>query len=342
MAIAIVSRTSVLLVCTLCPLWASATPTFEFFQIPGATNVMPVSINDALSITGSYNLTDGSVHAFVRNGSGKLTKFDVGAVSTQPVRINASGEIVGTFSDVAGVDQGFVRLSNGITTRFNLGASTQVMDINSSSTVIGIYSTTLSSQAFLRTKNGIVVPFTVPGSTFVYPESINDAGQITGFYFFNGAYDGGVDGFVRSPDGTVTTFVSTEGIVPLAINQAGIVTGWYAPPTGSFAPFVRQAGGTITHFRVPGTLVSGEMSINAAGVIAGSYTTVNSANPEAPETATHGFLRTPQGAITSFDAPGATDTRLTAINAANATIGYSQGLAGPEGFLLIPGGLFTV
>lgn len=335
-------RTLLSMSCLLCtiPSRSAAQATFEFFQIPGATNVMPVSINDAQSITGWYTVADGSQHAFLRNASGKLMKFDVGAANTQPVRINASGEIAGTFSDTAGVDQGFVRLPNGTTTRFNLGSSTQVTDMNSSATVIGVYSGSSSSQAFFRTKSGMVSPFTVPGSTFVYPQSINDAGQITGFYLFNGDYDGGVGGFVRQSDGTVTTFVSSAGIVPLAINRAGTITGWYAPPTGSFAPFIYQPGGEITHFHVPGTVVSAVMSINAAGVIAGSYTTMDGANPEAPETATHGFLRTPQGAIESFDATGATDTTLTAINTANVTIGYCLGAGGPLGFVLTPGGWF--
>jgi hypothetical protein len=321
--------------------WAATPPGFEFFSLPGATSLAPVSINDALSITGSFTLADGTQQGFLRNGSGKLLKFLVGAASTQPVRINASGEIAGTFSDIAGVDQGFVRFPDGAITRFNLGSSTQVTDMNASGTVIGIYSGPSSSQAFFRTKSGFVFKFTVPGSTLAYPESINDAGQITGFYLLEGDYDGGIGGFVRQPAGTVTTFVSSGGIVPLAINQAGTVTGWYAPSTGPLAPFVRQAGGEVTHFRVPGMLVSGAMSMNAAGVIAGSYTTVDNADPEAPQTAKHGFLRTPEGAIASIDAPGTTDTMLTAINTGNVATGYCLGAGGPVGFLLNPGGLFT-
>jgi hypothetical protein len=68
---------------------------------------------------------------------------------------------------------------------------------------------------------------------------------------------------------------------------------------------------------------------------------VDTENPEEPQTATHGFLRTPEGAIESFDAPGAVDTILTAINTANVALGYAQGIAGPEVFVLTPGGLFA-
>jgi uncharacterized membrane protein len=175
----------------------------------------------------------------------------------------------------------------------------------------------------------------------VYPESINDAGEITGFYFFDGGYDGGVGGFMRSPDGTITTFNYPGGIVPLAINQGGTIAGWYAPPTGAFAPFVRQPTGVITRFRVPGTLSTLYMGINQAGFIAGSYSTMDIRSPLDPM-ATHGFMRTPQGAIASFDAPGGSNTVLTAINDLNVATGYSDSPTSPGGFLLVPAGpLFT-
>ena len=196
---------------------------FEFFQVPGAVSLVPYSVNAALNVTGSYSFADGIQHGFVRTGCGKLIRFDVGLVSTQPIRINAGGEIAGTYSDVSGFDRGFVRFADGATTKIDLGGSsgsTEVTDINASGTVIGIYATSNSfppSQAYFRTRNGIVLPFTVPGSTWVYPESINDAGQITGFYLFGN----GVGGFVRTPDGAITVFNVGQGIVPLAINQGG-------------------------------------------------------------------------------------------------------------------------
>jgi uncharacterized membrane protein len=329
-------------ICMLCPMLCSATPgSFEFFAVPGAINLVPYSMNAALNVTGSFSLADGSQHGFLRTGCGKVTRFDVGALTTQPIRINSGGEIAGTYSDVSGFDQGFVRLPNGAVAKFNLGGSggsTEVTDINDNGTVVGIYSTTNSfppSQAYFRTRNGIVIPFTVPGSTWVYPESINDAGQITGFYLSGN----GVGGFVRLPDSTMTVFESSLGIVPLAINLVGTITGWYTSPSGDFVPFLRQSDGTITRFQVPGMLLTQAMDINQTGVIAGSYTTLNRNNP--PDMGTHGFMRTPQGAVGSFDVPGASLTLLTALNDRNVATGYSEGPAGVQGFLLIPGGLFS-
>ncbi len=333
---------SVWMIFMLCPMLCWATPgSFEFFAVPGAINLVPSSMNAALDVTGSFSLADGTLHGFLRSGCGKVTRFDVGVLTTQPIRVNAGGEIAGTYSDVSGFDQGFVRLPNGVVAKLNLGGSggsTEVTDINDDGTVIGIYSTTNSfppSQAYFRTRNGIVIPFTVPGSSWVYPESINDAGQITGFYLSGS----GVGGFVRSPGGGVTVFDSNQGIVPLAINQGGTITGWYTSPGGDFVPFLRQSNGMITRFQVPGMLLTQVMDINQSGVIAGSYTTLNRGNP--PDMGTHGFMRTPQGAVGSFDVPGASVTLLTALNDRNVATGYSEGPAGIQGFLLVPGGLFS-
>ena len=330
------------LLCLLCPALCWAMPgSFEFFQVPGAVSLVPYSVNAALNVTGSYSFADGIQHGFVRTGCGKLIRFDVGLVSTQPIRINAGGEIAGTYSDVSGFDRGFVRFADGATTKIDLGGSggsTEVTDINASGTVIGIYATSNSfppSQAYFRTRNGIVLPFTVPGSTWVYPESINDAGQITGFYLFGN----GVGGFVRTPDGAITVFNVGQGIVPLAINQGGTISGWYISSGGAIQPFVRQSAGTITTVRLPGMLVTQYLDINQAGFLAGSYTALNRNTP--PQTAMHGFMRTPQGAVGSFDVPGASLTMLTALNDRNVATGYSSGTAGAQGFLLVPDGLFA-
>ena len=338
-----IRRQSVGMLCMLWPALCFAAPAnFEFFQVPGAISLVPASINNALNVTGNYRSADGIVHGFLRAGSGKLTKFDVGIMVTQPIRINIGGEIAGIYSDVSGFDQGFIRLPNGVVTQFNLagsGGSTEVTDINASGTIIGIYSATNSvppSQAYFRSKKGIVTTFTVPGSTWVYPESINDAGEITGFYFFDGGFDGGIGGFVRTPGGVITTFDSSEGIAPLVINQGGTVAGWYASPSGAFAPFVRQPSGVIARFRVPGIFSTFSLGMNQAGFLAGSYTTRDIIGAHTPGMATHGFVRSPQGAIASFDVPGANNTLLTDINDSNVVIGYSDSTTNPGGFLLAP------
>ena len=69
--------------------------------------------------------------------------------------------------------------------------------------------------------------------------------------------------------------------------------------------FVRPPGGPITTFDAPGagtgvnqgTNMASYEGLNPAGVLVGWYTDVNYVN--------HGYVRAPDGMITTFDAPGA-------------------------------------
>ena len=106
--------------------------------------------------------------------------------------------------------------------------------INIRGIVIGYFTTTNTvppDHGFVRTRNGTITTFDIPGGDELFPESINALGEILpGSYYFDG--DTQVGGFVRSPGGTLTTFAFQAGIVPLAINAEGAVAGWYGTTTG--------------------------------------------------------------------------------------------------------------
>jgi hypothetical protein len=313
-----------------------------YFQVPGANLTSPSSINDSLTVAGSYSTLNGFTGGFVRTAYGQITTIDVGQVYTGQLRINAAGDIAGIYEDVSGLSRGFVRSGNGSVTTFNPGGaagSTQVTDINDAGTVIGIYLPTKTdppSQAYLRAPDGTITTFTVPGSASVFPWSINDLGEVTGTY----TYDNGdqVGGFVRSPGGMVTTFTYSDGIVPLAINMAGTTTGWYGPPVGNFAGFVEAPNGTITPFSMPGTgaLDTLSMGLNNAGFIVGSYNVVSGSPVQGPGEYTYGFVRSPEGVISSFSVPGASSTTAVAINNSNAVTGWSDSTLNPGGFIRVP------
>lgn len=88
--------------------------------------------------------------------------------------------------------------------------------------------------------------FTYPGSLFTYPNDMNALGAITGFCnvgFVN-------HGFVRSPDGTLTSFDPPgagtmphmgQGTFPFSINLFGAITGLVVNTDGSGHGFVRLA-----------------------------------------------------------------------------------------------------
>jgi hypothetical protein len=146
-----------------------------------------------------------------------------------------------------------------------------------------------------------------------FPVAINPKGAITGTYVDSNNVS---HGFLRAPDGTVTTFDPTDdvnGIFVAGINPAGAITGSYFDSNLLFHGFLRAADGTITVIDAPGagsgagtfqgTTIVG---INAAGAIVGSYLDANNIN--------HGFLRAcghenecdkGEATFTTFDVPGA-------------------------------------
>ncbi len=351
-------RSLVFLACLLCPAlsfsqhpkpnFSRATAYhFSYFQVPGAAVTTPSSINDSLTVTGTYSTLAGFTGGFVRTASGQITTFDVGQVYTGQLHINAAGVIAGIYQDVSGMSRGFIRSVDGSITKFNPGGdagSTVVTDINDAGTVVGIYlptNTDPPSQAYLRTSDGTITTFTVPGGTSVYPWSINDLGEVTGNYYYDN--DTQVGGFVRSPGGMITTFAYSDGIVPLAINIAGTTTGWYGPPVGNFAGFVAGPNGTITPFSMPGTGAINTLYIglNNAGFIAGSYTVLNSGSPvQGPGEYMYGFVRSPQGVLSSFAVPGADSTTAVAINSSNVVTGWSDSTINPGAFIRIPDVLY--
>src|SRR5690348_2272835 len=74
----------------------------------------------------------------------------------------------------------------------------------------------------------------IPGATVTYPTSLNDRGDLAGYYC-NGQT---CRGFVRAPNGEVSVF---DGI-PSSINNAGTTAG---------DTFLRDRRGDITVFQVP-------------------------------------------------------------------------------------------
>src|SRR5262249_49787298 len=144
------------------------------------------------------------------------------------------------------------------------------------------------------------------------PTAINSGGVTTGFY----ADDvGGIHGFVRAKNGTITKFdgpnakcfsplggnmVCTE---PNGINPQGRVWGYYCDEVTCHG-FVRTKDGTITPFDPPGSVYTfdglnghgGQTGgINPSGAIVGTYFTNTGGN-----FGVHGFVRAPDGTFASF------------------------------------------
>lgn len=133
-----------------------------------------------------------------------------------------------------------------------------------------------------------------------------------------------------------------NGTVPIGVNLAGTITGWYWDASGVAHGFLRSADGTYTTIDGPnapsGTLPVG---INLFGAVAGFYNDADFVS--------HGFVRAPDGKFTTFEAPGAdtnpadaAGTLVSGINAFGAISGYyvdSNFII--HGYLRTPDGKFT-
>jgi uncharacterized membrane protein len=287
-----------------------------------------VSVNVSGDIAGSYVDGAGITHGFVRLANGSITSFDVlGATGTAAVGINAAGQIVGSY--VAGqTDHGFFRAADGTITTFDApnGTNTVVTAINDSGSIAGTFTnnTNGQSQGFLRTSDGVITEF--EGQ----PTSMNSSGVLAGM--------DNLTGWIRAPDGTVTTF---SFLSPLnnqmavsGINDSGVVVGSNARnycffgctnPRGEGA--LRTPDGQVTFFRIrdENTTVAG---INASGQIVGTYWF--DAQPF------QAFLRNLNGAVTTFDVSGSY-TYAWAVNANGLVTGaHAPAIPDWHGYLRIP------
>jgi hypothetical protein len=262
------------------------------FDVPGAdttagsnNGTFAGSINNWGAITGYYVDANDVYHGFLRSLEGKLASFQAPGADTTagsfngtaPTVINDLGAVAGEYWDVNDVGHGFLRSPGGKFTTFDApgagGYGTTPLAINLEGAVVGYYSdSNFAFHAFLRSPQG---KFT----TWDGPDACTGNGS-------EGCYGSGASN----------------------INAFGVVVGGFQDNSGYFVHhnFVRSPDGKLKTFDVPeagkgtdqGTGCPGcALGLNQLGAIAGIYSDSNSVN--------HGYLRSPKGEITTFDAPGA-------------------------------------
>ena len=321
--------------------------TFITFDAPDAgtgrlQGTVPANINAPGAITGYYVDANYVGHGFVRASDGAITTFDApGAVNgTGPSGINPAGVVIGSFADVNFVIHGFLRAIDGSITTFDAPGAvfgTNPSGINPAGVITGtLFDVNFVGHGFVRAINGTITTIDLPGAVNgTEAVAINPAGVVTGIYT-DGSFVS--HGFLRDRDGAFTTFdPPTPGFInafapfsfgpDLSITAEGVITGTYFefipgnPFGGNYRVFVRATDGSFTTFDAatypPCCIWSFPSGINPAGTITGSFNDGFTHN--------HGFLRTRDGTITTFDVPGAG----TGFNQGTAPLGIT-----PEGVVM--------
>jgi hypothetical protein len=160
---------------------------------------------------------------------------------------------------------------------------------------------------------------------------INDLGVILGWYVddneLHHSYLRALDGTIKTIDDPVAATGFCQGTNAWNLNQDGTVTGNYEDASNVFHGFLRTPEGRFTTIDVPGAGTTGATcgalgtatgNSNPAGTIAGFYGDASGV--------AHGYVRTRNGWITTFDPPGSVDTFTnlgsTVINPAGTITGY--------------------
>lgn len=177
--------------------------------------------------------------------------------------------------------------------------------------------------------------FQVAGAIHYFVGGINDAGVVVGAWT---AADGvTVSGFVRSPDGQITTPIvepndDTGFTLLRAINLEGVIVGFNGLDVAH--GFI-LADGTFTAWDLPQAAATALRGINDRGDLSGSYSVVDSAADEG------GFIAPRHGTPITFKIPDPASTALVvgAINNAREVVGYyTTGRGVLAGFVRQPDG----
>ncbi len=186
------------------------------------------------------------------------------------------------------------------------------------------------------------VSFDVDGSAGTLALDINSGGTIVGRYDKPTTLATGA--FVRTPDGTITTFdypVSGTPRLTVAagINSRGDIVGQYTPPD---APRRRHgyllSDGVFTSFDPPGSTFTNALGINDQGDIAGRFA-LSLKGPPGRGGFT-GFLRH-NGEFTALTFPGSRETDAFKINNRRSIYGGFVSSAGEEHVFRLRDGTYT-
>jgi len=236
------------------------------------------AINPSGQITGFYTDNSAHCHGYVRAANGTFTQIDApdagagpapqGTFPSEftPMGINPAGAIIGFYVDANSVQHGFVRASGGQITEFDPPGSifTNPNAIDATGDITGFYfDANFVGHAFLRDTSGTFTQIDAPGADSTagsgngtFGVGLTPNGDVEGVFV---DANGVLHGFVRSNQGTFTTFDVPgagagpgQGTLPESNNTLGAIAGNYLDGSGVDHGFLRGKQGNFSVFDVPG------------------------------------------------------------------------------------------
>jgi hypothetical protein len=287
--------------------------TFTNFNGPNAgTNAAAGTNMNGISNTGisvGFDIdNNGGFHNFLTNPlrSNKATELNInGSTTAMAFGVNAEGLVVGT----DGNGNAFFLHGNQVSTFIPPGGTSAVaFGINDFNTIVGQYTVGNATPGFVRLGANKYITINAPsGPNIVNAQSINDFGQIVGFYVGTDGQDHGFTASIRdAKNGVITAKPIADPTIPtvagepgatfvfsqvLGINVEGIAVGYYGDSTTSQHGFLYNTHtGQYTFLDDPseafsnGVEVTQITGITNSGEITGFYSDANGVF--------HGFVAT--------------------------------------------------
>jgi hypothetical protein len=250
---------------------------------------------------------------------------------TISIRINNNPDVAGSFTK-NGDTLGFLTKDLGTTFqtfRVTRSTDTEVEGVNNKDQITGFVLGNNTSNCFLRKPSGGTLVCGPAGQESSVGFAINVHGVVTGDFQDQGQIPD--HGFLWDNENGAVTFDAPGAFdtVPLSISDTGLVTGTWDDLNGGNHSFVRDAGGTIAEFDVPGAEITSANDINSFGVVVGHFL----------NNQTHSFIRDSTGNIIVFDPNGALSSEAVGINKRGLVVGSFADKHGfSHGFERLPSG----
>src|ERR1700723_2005357 len=179
--------------------------------------------------------------------------------------------------------------------------------------------------------------FDIPGASSYFVAGINDEGLVAGTWT---AADGSSVGFIRYPDGRISTPIvdpnDNSGLTVLrAINDEGVIAGFYGANVSNGFLLTEGKFQTVDF---PGAVSTALRGINSLGDVSGTYSVVDLNADE------FGFIIPRRGPAISFKLADPTGTGIVVggINDLRQLVGYyTDATSTLVGFLRQPSGQFV-